>query len=334
MKRTSAILLIGLALTAVITLAGWYQYRSFLLEPLQIKPAGIVWQVTRGATVRSVISDLHQQGITVSDWRWRLLNRLQPATTRAGEYALKSGLTPFGLLDLLSSGEVIGYRFTVIEGWTFHQLKTALEQDPVLVHEVPGLDGDARVLQAIGSNISHPEGWFLPETYRFVRGDSDLDLLRRSYQAMLAELEAAWKDREQNLPLDTPYELLILASIIEKETAMDSERADIAGVFVRRLKMGWRLETDPSVIYGLGETFDGDIRRRDLDTDTAYNTYTRFGLPPTPIALPGKSALVAAAAPSEGTAMFFVASGSGGHVFSDTLDEHNAAVRKMLRKQP
>ncbi len=326
--------LLSLGILAIIAGLIWQQYRSFLSAPLTIASEGFILQVARGATVRSVITDLAQQGYTVSDWRWRILNRLQSTTIRAGEYALQSGITPPGLLDLLSSGAVIHYRFTIIEGWTFSQLKEALAQNPVLNQQLADLDGDTSIMAAINADIDHPEGWFLPETYQYVRGDSDLDILHRSHRAMQAELELAWAAKNPDLPLASAFELLTLASIVEKESGLESERAEIAGVFVRRLKNNWRLETDPTVIYGLGKSYDGDIRRRDLDTDTPYNTYTRYGLPPTPIALPGKSALAAAAAPAEGTAMFFVASGSGGHVFSDTLNEHNLAVRKMLRKQP
>jgi UPF0755 protein len=310
------------------------RYQSFLNTPLNLPESGFHLQVERGASVRSVISNLDQQGMTHADWRWRVLNRLQPLTIKAGEYALEPGLNPVALLQLLSSGAVVRYRFTIVEGWTFGQLLAALSKDPVLEQSIPGLDGNLLILRAIEAGVDHPEVWFLPETYLYVRGDSDLDILRRAHQGMLVELETAWSGREDDLPLASAYELLTLASIVEKESALDAERADIAGVFVRRLIEGWRLETDPSVIYGLGDRYDGNIRRRDLDTDTPYNTYTRFGLPPTPIAMPGKSALLAAASPAPGTAMFFVASGTGGHVFSDTLDEHNAAVRKMLRIKP
>ena len=334
MKRILAILLVTGATLLIVSATLWQQYQSFLNEPLTIEGSGFRLEVSRGSTVRSVIADLNNQGVTRADWKWRLLTRLQPVTIRAGEYALNPGLNPEELLRLLSSGEVIQYRFTIIEGWTFRQLKDALAQDPVLLHDLPGLDGNAQILNAINADKKHPEGWFLPETYQYVRGDSDLDILRRSHQAMLSELAVAWGNKREDLPMDTAYGLLTLASIVEKESALDSERSDIAGVFVRRLEARWRLETDPSVIYGLGEAYDGDIRRRDLDTDTPYNTYTRFGLPPTPIAMPGKSALAAAASPADGTSMFFVASGTGGHVFSDTLDEHNEAVRKMLRNRP
>ncbi|MFT5139794.1 MAG: UPF0755 protein [Lysobacterales bacterium] len=333
MKRLIVIVIFGLALFSAVVGIGWQQYQSFLQEPLSIGVDGHTLLVKRGSSLRSVVRGLQQKGLSTSNWGWRLLSRLQPVTIMAGEYALKPGLTPPAFLDLLASGEVIRYRFTIIEGWTFSQLKQALVRDPVLTQELPNLDGDKFILNAIEAEITHPEGWFLPETYQYVRGDSDLDILRRSHQAMKLALDAIWEARTEDLPLKSPYELLTLASIVERESGLDSERAEIAGVFIRRLEQGWRLETDPTVIYGLGDAYDGDIRRRDLDTDTPYNTYTRFGLPPTPIALPGKSALAASAAPAHGTAMFFVASGSGGHVFSNTLDEHNSAVKKMLRRQ-
>ena len=330
LRYTFALLLLSVVAAAYV----WNQYRSFVDTPLLIPEQGFNLQVARGASVRAVIGELQQKGMTRADWRWRILTRLQPSTIKAGEYALNAGLKPPALLKLLASGEVISYRFTIIEGWTYRQLLEALGRDPVLEKTIPELDGDERVLAAAGVEVEHPEGWFLPETYQFVRGDSDVDILARAHSGMVTELENAWSGRAEDLPLESAYELLILASIVEKESGLEEERADIAGVFMRRLQQGWRLETDPTVIYGIGESYDGDIRRRDLDTDTPYNTYTRFGLPPTPIAMPGPSALQAVAAPADGTAMFFVASGTGGHVFSDTLDEHNAAVRKMLRNKP
>lgn len=332
MSRKLAMLLVAVVLLSA--LLAWRDYRNFAETPLSLPLEGTRLVVERGASVRSVIADLGRLGHTEPGWRWRLLTRLEPVTIQAGEYALPAGLTPRGLLTLLASGEVIRYRFTIVEGWTAAQLLAALDAEPVLRHEATGVDTQSRLLQAIDPTLVHPEGWFLPETYQYVRGDSDLDLLRRAHRAMQAALETAWQGRDPGLPLETPYELLILASIVEKESALDSERADIAGVFVRRLQQGWRLETDPTVIYGLGEGFDGDLRRRDLEADSPYNTYRRKGLPPTPIALPGRSALRAAAHPASGTAMFFVASGQGGHVFSDTLEEHNAAVRAMLDRQP
>jgi UPF0755 protein len=334
MKRGLTVSLLVLSTAIIVSLFSWQQYRTFVSEPLKVGPEGLRIQVSKGSTVRSVITGLDHLGVTGSNWRWRLLMRLHPVTIKAGEYDLPAGIRPEGLLQLLESGDVVQYRFTIIEGWTYRQLLAALGADPVLANETTRLDGESRILAAIDADLESAEGWFLPETYQFIRGDSDLDILKRSYRAMLSELESAWASHIPDLPLKTPYDLLTLASIVEKESGIDSERGEIAGVFVRRLNARWRLETDPTVIYGIGEAYDGDIRRRDLDTDTPYNTYTRFGLPPTPIALPGKSSIKAAANPADGTAMFFVASGSGGHVFSDTLEQHNSAVQKMLRRKP
>ena len=235
-----------------------------------------------------------------------------------------------GALEILVSGRVISYRFTIVEGWTVGQLIRELAKDPVIVKTIES-PNDIQGLP--GLPAGNPEGWFLPETYLFTRGDSDVQILRRAHADMKSALESAWQGRDIGLPLETPEELLILASIIEKETSMASERRQIAGVFIRRLMKRWRLETDPTVIYGMGESFTGDIRRQDLRTDTPYNTYTRHGLPPTPIALAGLASLQAAAHPADGEAMFFVADGQGGHTFSKTLEEHNIAVREMLRRE-
>jgi len=237
------------------------------------------------------------------------------------------------VLETLAAGLVVQHRVTLVEGWTFAQLADRLQANEVLEHRVD-LSDPANwpdLLSAL--DIEHPEGWFLPETYQFTRGDSDLDILTRAHRSMRAELDQAWAARAEDLPLKSPYELLILASIVEKETALDSEREEIAGVFVRRLRKGMRLQTDPTVIYGLGEGFDGDIRRRDLEADTPYNTYTRGGLPPTPIAMPGRASLWAAARPADGESLYFVADGRGGHTFSVTLEEHQAAVNRLLGRQ-
>ncbi|NNL96091.1 MAG: endolytic transglycosylase MltG [Xanthomonadales bacterium] len=326
--------LMAVAVTLLVAAAlAALQYARFEKTPLNI-PGEIRFVVRKGASVRAVIAALEDQGMTRADWRWRLLTHLNPSTARAGEYALKAGMTPADVLSLFASGDVIKYHFTVIEGWNFRELRQALAADPVLEGSLAGEDGIARLMASLGEDVTHPEGWFLPETYQFVRGDSDFDILLRAHRAMREALDQAWQERSDGLPLKGPYELLILASIVEKESGLESERADIAGVFIRRLQQRWRLETDPTVIYGLGENFDGDIRRRDLDSDTPYNTYIRYGLPPTPIAMPGVSALRAAAKPAPGSAMFFVASGTGGHVFSDTLEEHNRAVREMLKRTP
>lgn len=328
MKRLVPVGLILLLLAAACTMGLWQQYQRFLHAPLHIGEAGYVLNVEPGSSIRSVLVNLERQGATHLDWRWRILGRLQRVTIKTGEYALAPGILPVQLLNLLASGKVVNYRFTIVEGWSVKQLLAALGANPVLLHT---LETSAELENLPGLPIDKPEGWFLPETYVFVRGDSDLKILQRAYNDMQVGLAKTWGRRDTGLPYETRDELLIMASIVEKETSMGSERADIAGVFVRRLLEHWRLETDPTVIYGMGDSYQGNIRRRDLETDTPYNTYTRHGLPPTPIALPGLASLSAAAHPAAGDAMFFVANGQGGHTFSSTLEEHNKAVRKLIK---
>jgi len=329
MKRFIAPVLILLLLSTAGVSGLWYQYQGFVRAPLDIEETGLVLNVERGASIRSVVTILEQQDVTRMDWRWRLLSRLKQVTIKTGEYKLTAGITPGDLLDLLASGKVIGYRFTIVEGWTVRQLLAALAEDPVLRHTIETIAELDRIAEF---STDTPEGWFLPETYVFVRGDSDLQLLQRAYKAMQVGLADAWAGRDTGLPYETQDELLIMASIIEKETSLESERAAIAGVFVRRLLQRWRLETDPTVIYGMGESYSGNIRRRDIKQDTPYNTYTRHGLPPTPIALPGLASLQAAAHPAAGDAMFFVADGQGGHTFSSTLEQHNVAVKQLIKR--
>lgn len=311
----------------------WTRYLRFVETPLDIPAGGVVFELEPGTSGGEIVNQLAAMGLTRAGWEWRLLMRLEPHVYRAGEYRVGAGVRPAEVLRLLSSGAVVQHRITLVEGWNFRQFADALAADPVLEHQWDLNAADQWPLLAEELGIGYPEGWFLPETYQFTRGDSDHDILQRAHRAMQAALETAWSGRDPDLPLDSPYDLLILASIIEKETARDDERDRIAGVFTRRLKQGMRLQTDPTVIYGMGEAFDGDIRRRDLQTDTPYNTYTRHGLPPTPIAMPGSASLMAAAQPREGEALYFVSDGEGGHRFSSTLEEHQAAVRKLLEKQ-
>ena len=329
MKRVLSVALIGLLVAGVTVASLWHQYRQFLQTPLAIEDRGLIIAVEQGTNIRLVLAKLEKQGVTHLDWRWRLLNRLRQGTIKTGEYELRPGLSPEGLLDLLTSGKVVSYRFTIVEGWTVKQLLGALGRNPVLESSIQNVKA---LVDVAGLPAGNPEGWFLPETYVFVRGDSDLQILRRAYQDMLESLEQVWAGRDTGLPYETPHELLIMASIVEKETSMDSERAEIAGVFVRRLQQHWRLETDPTVIYGMGDAYQGNIRRRDLKTDTPYNTYTRHGLPPGPIALAGLASLQAAAHPAAGDAMFFVADGQGGHTFSSSLEAHNRAVKTLIRQ--
>jgi conserved hypothetical protein, YceG family len=327
-----------LALLAVVALAwwGWQRYRGFADTPLAGVQAGQVLVVERGDTFRRVLARLREAGVREGhDLEWQLLARELGADARiqVGEYALAPGITPRVLLGHMRDGKVITYRFTIVEGWNIRELRAALAKASPLVQTIGGLD-DAALMARLGREGVHPEGRFLPETYVYTRGDSDLDILRRAADALDRELAAAWEARAPDLPLKTPEEALILASIIEKETGVPGERPLIAGVFVRRLKLGMRLQTDPTVIYGMGSAYTGNIRRVDLLTDTPYNTYTRDGLPPTPIAMPGRDAIRAATNPAPGDALYFVAvgDGSGRHVFSRTLEEHNAAVRRYIQR--
>jgi len=329
MKRLLAIALLVLLMASVGVAVVWYQYQQFLQTPLQIQQAGVVIMVEPGSNIRTVVAKLEQRGVTRLDWRWRLLSRLEKVTIKTGEYQLTPGLTAPGLLSLLASGKVVSYRFTIVEGWSLKQLLSALGSDPILHHTIASVEDMAGVA---GMPDGNPEGWFLPETYVFIRGDSDQQILRRAYKDMQDSLASVWAGRDTGLPYETPYELLTMASIIEKETSQEGERAEIAGVFIRRLLKRWRLETDPTVIYGMGDSYQGNIRRQDLKTDTPYNTYTRHGLPPSPIAMPGLASLQAAAHPASGTAMFFVADGQGGHTFSETLEAHNKAVRHLIKQ--
>ena len=332
MKKLLLILSLLFLVAAGLAWTGWERYQRFVQTPLAIPTEGHVYLLNPGTSGTEIVAQLTKWGFTQAVWQWKLLMRLEPHVYRTGEYQLAAGMKPRDVLKLLSSGKVIQHRITLVEGWTFREFMEALAANDVLKHKLDpeGMDEWAAYLSEM--DLAHPEGWFLPETYQFTRGDSDLDILIRSHAAMKEALNQAWESRYIDLPVNTPYELLTLASIIEKETANDDERRRIAGVFTRRLKKGMRLQTDPTVIYGLGESFDGNIRRRDLQADTPYNTYTRHGLPPTPIAMPGKASLAAAASPEPGEELYFVADGSGGHSFSITLEEHQAAVKKLIGK--
>lgn len=319
-------------LLGVCAWQGWERYQDFLRTPLKITSNQQTFLLEQGTPGAEIVHQLGLLGVTRPGWEWRLLMRLEPGVYRAGEYLLEAGITPRKLLEKLSSGQVVQYRLTLVEGWTFKQFATALVANHTLTHELDLADTGSWSSVSALLGLEHPEGWFLPETYQFSRGDSERDILVRAHAAMVQALEEAWISRDDDLPIDSPYELLILASIIEKETSLEEERPQVAGVFARRLKKGMKLQTDPTVIYGMGESFDGDIRRRDLKTDTAYNTYTRRGLPPTPIAMPGRESLAAAARPAPGEALFFVADGKGGHTFSVTLDQHQQAVKKLTER--
>lgn len=323
------------AAVAVVTVVG-AQYVQFLRTPLQVPEAGSRLEIAVGTPFSRVSDELAERGILSHPTFFRIHARLsgKAGSIHAGEYDLEEGVTPVTLLEKLVSGEVRLYSFTIVEGWTFKELMSAIQSDPVIETTLVYEDWPA-LLESLGSEFEHPEGLFLPETYRFPRGTTDVGLLRQAHGLLNRVLDDAWDRRANELPLRSPYEALILASIVEKETALASERPKIAGVFVRRLLAGMRLQTDPTVIYGLGDEFDGNLTRRHLRTDTPYNTYTRGGLPPTPIALPGKDAIEAALNPEDGSELYFVATGlgDGSHKFSDTKEQHDQAVREFLARQ-
>ncbi|MGF6712537.1 UPF0755 protein [Luteibacter sp. W1I16] len=306
----------------------WFDWARFARTPLAVSKTGQSIDVARGASFKDIVRDLRNRKASgASPLYWRLLVMQMHASGRlhAGEYALRPGMTPRELIGDMASGKVMQRNFTIVDGWTFADLRRALASVDTLRHDTASLD-DASLMKQLGAEGDNPEGRFLPETYAYVKGDTDSSILKRAYAAMTKTLDAAWPARAPGLPLATPYEALILASIVEKETGRADERPRIAGVFVRRLQQRIMLQTDPTVIYGMGPAYAGNIHKSDLTADTPYNTYTRMGLPPTPIALPGRAAIQAALHPAEGKELYFVARGDGSHVFSSTLEEHNRAV--------
>jgi UPF0755 protein len=324
--------LIFLIFLAFVGGAGYWFYNEiqrFGHQPVNADGPLVLW-LPPGTSYTAMVRQLETLGVTRADWRWRVLGRLNPPQLKAGEYLIPPGTSVREMIDRIERGEVRSHRLTIIEGWTFARLRQVLAVDPRLRQGTRNLD-EAELMARLGCDDCYAEGRFLPETYFFVRGTTDLDLLARAHEAMNRTLVEAWASRDADLPLNTPEELLVLASIIERETGQASERTRVAGVFVRRLQIGMRLQTDPTVVYGLGDDFDGRIRRVHLRTDHPWNTYTRHGLPPTPIALPGRASIEAAANPADGTALYFVSRGDGTHQFSDTLAEHNAAVNRYIR---
>lgn len=324
-----ALLVLGAALVALAV-------NRFMDAEMAVPGDSVVFEVPSGAAFARISRDLAERGyIEHPDWfRWYARVTGEAAAVHAGEYLIEDGTTPRQLLRKFVDGDVRLYSFTIVEGWTFRDLIAALRDNDTLEVGIAYEDWPA-LLESFGAEADHPEGLFLPETYRFPKGATATGILKQAYTLMQETLADEWQSRRENLPLKSPYEALILASIVEKETALASERPRIAGVFVRRLERNMRLQPDPTVIYGLGLDFDGNLTRRHLQTDTPYNTYTRGGLPPTPIALPGRAAINAALQPAPGTALYFVATGlgDGSHKFSDTKDEHDRAVREFLRRR-
>lgn len=311
----------------------WDSYR-FMSTAMQLPENGQQYTFNKGSSASSLVADLTKQKIIDKPFYFKVWGRLSGKTKKlqAGEYDLTAGLTPFQLLNKMVKGDVKLYAFTIIEGWSFKQLMQALHNNKSLKHNLSKADNNDSIMKKIGYEGQHPEGRFYPDTYRFPAGTTDIQFLKRAHSQMARHLDEEWANKAAGLPLKNQYEALTLASIVEKESAAPSERPLIAGVFINRLIKNMRLQTDPTVIYGLGDDYDGDIRFRDLRKDTPYNTYTRKGLPPTPIAMPGLEAIRAALNPELTDYLYFVATGENGlHYFSSTNAEHQRAVTKYQR---
>jgi UPF0755 protein len=321
--------LVLLATAAILGYGMWYTRTPIALQqvPLEV-------EIPRGASLRLVTNSLEKAGVGIHRREFELLVRAfgRERDLKAGNYLLTRQPTPLELLDKLTRGDVTQAEVRLIEGWTFLQFRNALDSHADLKHDTKGLD-DAEVLKRLNAGELHPEGLFFPDTYLFAKGSSDLAVLRSAYRAMQRHLAAEWQARQPNVPYRSPYEALIMASIIEKETGLASERDQIGGVLVNRLRIGMRLQVDPTIIYGLGGDFDGNLRKKHLLEDAPYNTYTRAGLPPTPIAMPGQASLRAAMRPAKTDAMYYVSRGDGSSYFSRNLTEHNGAVRKYQLKR-
>lgn len=327
--RKKILFLIAFFLVASGVTGTWVWHELSLLKKPVALSRPVLFDVPPGTPFREVARDMQRDGL-ISDALWlRVWTRLQGESRQlqAGEYQFKPGMSALDMLRRMLAGKTKTWPIRLIEGWTFAEDRKALDEDPQIEHSTRSLTR-AQIMQALGHPGQDPEGRFFPDTYLVKRGQSDLSVLRRAYERMQAVLAQQWAKRQQGLPLKTPYQALILASIVEKETGEPGERAKIAGVFTRRLEKGMRLQTDPTVIYGLGPKFNGDLTRKELNTATPYNTYRHRGLPPTPIAMPGQASIHAVLHPAPGKALYFVARGDGSHVFSDSLAAHDRAVRK------
>ena len=327
-RLVKTMLLVGLLLA--LAAGGWFAWR--VASPLRLTAERVEFHVASGSGMRAAARDIAAAGIDFEPWMLVALGKLLrvEGSIKAGSYEVHGGITPWQLILKLSDGDVSQSGLLLVEGWTFRQVRQALESHPELEADTAGLS-DAEILARIGASEKHLEGLFFPDTYLFDKRSGALAVLKRAYGAMQAQLERTWAERDPATPLASPYEALILASIIEKETGRPEDRALVASVFSNRLRIGMRLQTDPSVIYGLGPDFDGRLRRSHLDTDHPWNTYTRAGLPPTPIAIPGEAALRAAVNPDKSEFLYFVARGDGSSEFSRNLADHNRAVNKFIR---
>ena len=319
-------------LAGLLGLAGAGGLAWYATQPLRFEPLPKTINVTPGTYLRGLSMMLEREGVIGNAHVFWLLGRLlgKGGMLKVGVYTLDKPLTPLELYGKIQRGEVTTAIVQFIEGWNWREVRAVLAVQPLLKNDSAGMS-DAELMQAIGAEESHPEGLLFPDTYFYAPHTSDLDVLRRAYRLQHEKLMAAWEKRAPGLPYRSPYDALIMASIVEKETGAAFERPQIAGVFINRLKRGMRLQTDPTVIYGLGERFDGNLRKVDMQTDTPYNTYTRAGLPPTPIAMPSEAAIQAALNPARTDALYFVAIGNGTHIFSSNLEAHNRAVNRYQR---
>lgn len=330
-KNTTVKIAAGILLIISIVIGwGWISYQSMLTEPVVTNKTLI--KIEKGDSINKIIIKLHQEKIDVDSTWFKLIAYRKDVSNKlkVGEYELTKGLTIPQILTLFVQGKTHQYSITFPEGWSFKQILQKLSQHPDLKHTLDGMDNQA-IMAKLNADKNHPEGLFFPDTYFFAKNASDFSILKLAYNKMQRVLNEEWQHKERNLPLQDAYQALILASIVEKETAVTSERPLIAGVFTQRLKIGMLLQTDPTVIYGMGDSYQGNITRQDLHTPTPYNTYVIKGLPPTPIAMPGKEAIQAALHPAKTENLYFVARGNGTHVFSPTLKAHNDAVNQFQR---
>jgi UPF0755 protein len=329
--------LIACVVLAMLIAAAAYGAYRWATTPVSLATPQLDVTIKPHSTLRSVTAQLNRGGVPVEPELFVIMTRVLGLQTalKSGNYEFKQGVTPYDVLQKIARGDVNEYVATIIEGWTFRHMRSELDSNPALKHDTAGMS-DADLLKAIGAPetpTGNGEGLFFPDTYLFDKDTSDLDVYRRAYRLMKLRIDEAWATRSAGLPYRTPYDALTMASIIEKETGKASDRAMVAGVFANRLRVGMPLQTDPTVIYGMGESYTGHLRKKDLQTDTPYNTYTRMGLPPSPIALPGIASLQAALNPAQTSALYFVSRGDGSSIFSDNLGDHNKAVDKYIRGQ-
>ncbi len=322
--------LIVLGLFLIIVLGGGFFW--LVSSPMALKSEQIDFNIPPGSSMRAAAREIATAGVVLEPWLLIVLSKIMrvEASIKAGSYEINRGITPLDLMNKLTRGDVTQSEIAFIEGWTFRQMRERLDANPDIRHDTTGLS-DSEIMRLIGAPGTAAEGMFFPDTYLFAKQSKDSHVLERAYRTMQRHLSREWENRAAGLPYSNAYQALIMASIIEKETGRNQDRPLVAAVFVNRLRLGMLLQTDPTVIYGLGERFDGNLRKRDLLADTPYNTYTRGGLPPTPIAMPGMASLQTALHPAQSQALYFVARGDGSSHFSRSLDEHNQAVNRYQR---